>query len=454
MSRVNRRAWIAAVTAGGGALSLPPSSATAQTADTISPNDLRITDLRVTPIALPDPPILAAGGCHGPYFLRNIIEIETDAGVTGVGETHGGEGVTAGLEKCREHVVGQSVFAYRKFAANLRNISNSIYAGVELACLDAIGRASGRRLCELLGGPVREQVEFASYLFFRYAADHPVVLDDPRLVDNRGRGDAALDQWGEVRSPEAMAEMAVSFHQKWGFRVQKLKAGVFPPDMELETLQAINDRFDGKHKLRIDPNGRWTVATALRIGKKLKEMPLEYYEDPVAGQKAMAQVRRETGLSMSTNSCVTRFEHILQAVRTEPIDVVLGDHHGWGGITAFQTLGTMTTSLGWGLSQHSNNHAGITMAAMIHAGAVTPQLTLASDTHYIWLVDGADIIEGPNLPIRNGHMTVPNGPGLGVTLDRDKLANAHEVYVKSGVRRRNDGFTMQKLQPGWKRTLF
>jgi glucarate dehydratase len=416
--------------------------------------DLVITRLRVTPIALPDPPILAASGCHGPYFLRNIIEIETDWGITGIGETHGGERNTRSLDACREYIVGQSAFAYRKFAADLKEMSNAVYAGIELACLDAVGRATGRRLCELLGGPVREQVEFASYLFFRYAADHPAVFDDPRLVDNRGKGNAALDPWGEVRTPEAMAEMAWRFHEKWGFRVHKLKAGVLPPDVELESLQAISSRFDGKHPVRIDPNGRWRVPTALRIGEKLKDLPLEYYEDPVSGQEAMAQVRRETGLTMSTNSCVTRFRHIPEAVRTEPIDVVLGDHHGWGGITAVQTLGTMTEPLNWGLSQHSNNHAGVTMAAMIHVGAVTPQLTIASDTHYVWLVEGADIIEGPNLPIIGGQMAVPRGVGVGVTLDRDKLARAHETYQKCGMRGRDDRSTMRRFEPEWRRDLF
>jgi glucarate dehydratase len=415
--------------------------------------NLTITDLRVTPIALPDPPILAASGCHGPYFLRNIIEIETDAGITGIGETHGGARNTRELEACRDFLVGKSPFAYRQFAA-IPDIGNSVYSGIELACLDAIGRATGLRVCELLGGPVREKVEFAAYLFFRFAADHPAALDDPRLVDDRGTDDAALDHWGEVSTPEAMAEMAWQFHRKWGFRVHKLKAGVFEPDMELEALQAIAARFDGKHQVRIDPNGRWAVPTALRIGEKLHELPLEYYEDPVDGQAAMAQVRRETGLVMSTNSCVTRFAHIPEAVRTEPIDVVLGDHHGWGGITAFQTLGTMTVPLGWGLSQHSNNHAGITMSAMIHVGAVVPELTIASDTHYVWLVEGADIVEGPNLPIADGHMQVPRGPGLGVSLDRDRLAKAHETYTKCGMRRRDDANTMQRFQPGWHRELF
>lgn len=449
--RTNRRTWLTQMAAGLGlplAWPLSPLSA--------APNgrDLTIKDLRITPIALPDPPLLAAGGCHGPYFLRNIIELETDSGIVGLGETHGGAHVAAELEQCKGHCVGNSVFAYRGFAPALRKLGNSTYSGIELACLDAIGRATGRRVCELLGGPVREQVEFASYLFFRYAADHPEVLNDPRLVDQRHAGEAALDQWGDVRTPESMAELAWQFHQKFGFRVHKLKAGVFDPQLELDALEAINDRFDGKHLLRIDPNGRWTVPTALRAARRLKELPLEYYEDPVAGQRAMADVRSQSGLTTSTNSCVTRFEHIPRAMRTEPIDVVLGDHHGWGGVVAFQTLGKITEMLGWGLSQHSNNHAGVTMAAMIHVGAITSQLTYASDTHYVWLPDGADIIEGSNLAITNGHMKVPDGAGLGVTLDRDKLGRAHETYVKCKMRRRDDSFTMRKFQPGWKRTLF
>jgi glucarate dehydratase len=235
-----------------GAANLVPKIA----AQGVTPSDLKITELRVTPIALPDPPILASSGCHGPYFLRNIVELRTSSGIVGLGETHGGESVTQALEKCRSALIGQSAFAYRKFAAELLKLGPSAYAGVELACLDAIGRATGRRLCELLGGPLREKVEFASYLFFRYAADHPKVLDDSRLVDDRGQGDTALDQWGEVRTPEAMAEMAWKFHQKWGFRVHKLKGGVLAPDLELETLKAMNERFGRKHPLRIDPNGQ------------------------------------------------------------------------------------------------------------------------------------------------------------------------------------------------------
>ncbi len=86
------------------------------------------------------------------------------------------------------------------------SLNPGCYAGVELACLDACGKAAGLRICELLGGPVRESVEFSAYLFYRYAADHPVILSDPRRATPHAAGAPPLDDWGEVRTPEAMAE--------------------------------------------------------------------------------------------------------------------------------------------------------------------------------------------------------------------------------------------------------
>lgn len=444
----NRRQWIAAAS---GAAAVTQIGAADLAADN-GHEPLTITDLKVTPIALPDPPLLAASGCHGPYFLRNIIELKTDAGVVGIGETHGGQRVTDALLKAREVVVGQNAFAYRRFGRQLQALSESCYAGIELACLDAAGRATGRRLCELLGGPVRDEVEFAAYLFFRYAADRPELLADTHLVDARGKGTKALDHWGEVRSAEAMANLAAGFRDRWGFHVFKLKAGVLAPDVELAAMRAMADRLGKSAVLRIDPNARWKKETAVRIGQSLKSLPLEYYEDPVPGQQAMADVRRECGLPMSTNMCVTRFEHLPDAFRLHPIDVLLVDHHYFGGMAGCLALGPVAEAVGWKLSQHSNSHAGITMAAMIHLAASLPQLTLASDTHYPWLPDDVDII-GAKLPIRDGRMSIPSGPGLGIELDRDRLAAAHETYQRCGMRERNDAGTMRLVEPGWKPEL-
>jgi glucarate dehydratase len=451
--QISRRDCLTLASAGTLAWSQFPLTAIGADAAHSARRDLSIKEVRVTPIALPDPPILAASGCHGPYFLRSVVEIVTADGITGIGETHGGSETVAELRRAAKTLVGQSALSHQRFAGALLEANARAYAGVELACLDAIGKATGLRLCELLGGPVRDEPEFAAYLFFRYAADHPALLADKRLVDRRGKGAQALDQWGEVRTPEAMAELAWKFKQRFGFRVHKLKAGVLAPEVELEALRAISSRCGAKDLVRIDPNGRWSQATALKIGAGLKGLPLEYYEDPVRGQEAMAEVRRRTGVKMSTNSCVVSFDDIPPAAKNEPVDVVLADHHYWGGIPACLALGRLAPAFGWTLSQHSNNHAGVTMAAMIHLAATIPEVTVASDTHYPWLVESADIIAGGKLPIAGGRMKIPTGSGLGVELDRDKLAQAHETYEKCGMRDRDDEATMQLVEPGWKRTI-
>ncbi len=250
-------------------------------------------------------------------------------------------------------------------------------------------------------------------------------------------------------SPEAMAKLAARFRDRFGFRVFKLKGGVLSPEAERDSLKTMAGELGAGARLRIDPNARWKVETAVRIGKELARLPMEYYEDPVQGQEKMAEVRRATGLKMSTNMCVTSFDHIPKALTLHPIDVLLCDHHYFGGFTGCRALGPICQAAGWSMSQHSNSHAGVTMAAMIHLAASIPKLTLASDTHYPWLVNQTDIIEGPKLPIQEGRMQIPTGPGLGVTLDRDKLARAAEVYRKCGMRKRDDGALMRRIEPGW-----
>src|SRR5262245_53680291 len=131
---LSRRAWLR-LAAAGLAAGRWQSSAAADASAKNAP--LKITGLKVTPVALPDPPILAASGCHGRYVLRNILQLETDAGITGIGETTGGERTRKALEKARAVVAGKNAFAYRAFAGELLALSPACYAGVELACLDA-----------------------------------------------------------------------------------------------------------------------------------------------------------------------------------------------------------------------------------------------------------------------------------------------------------------------------
>jgi hypothetical protein len=126
-------------------------------------------------------------------------------------------------------------------------------------------------------------------------------------------------------------------------------------------------------------------------GATLPQLPkLPIMRAGPGSKSLLARHVRRQSLSCG-NMCVTSFRHLPQAFRVQPIGVLLCDHHYYGGMAGCLALGSVADGVGWKLSQHSNSHAGVTMAAMIHLAAVLPQLTLASDTHYPWLPEDADI---------------------------------------------------------------
>ena len=395
---------------------------------------MRITDLKATPVAFPDPPLRNAWGVHAPLAFRTIIEITTDVGITGIAETYG---PGAGAALSSEGDAGAGVFAATRRALlgmdphhlnRIRYLISSprVYQAVEIACLDIIGQATERPICDLLGGAVRDQVPFAAYLFYKFAGDDP---------------------WGEVSSPEALVHEAERMVAQHGFRTLKLKGGVLPPAEEVDTIRLLRERFGPGYQLRIDPNAAWSVETSIRLARRLERYDLEYLEDPTWGIAGMAEVARRTAIPLATNMCVTRFEDIPQAVRAGAVNVILGDHHYWGGLRAFRQLGHLCAVFGLGISMHSNSHLGVSLAAMIHAAAVTPNLITACDTHYVWLQE--DLIEGGMFRFQDGMLPVPTAPGLGVRLDREKLARFHERYRRSQERLRDDTAAMRRRDPGY-----
>src|SRR5262249_13218211 len=187
--------------------------------------------------------------------------------------------------------------------------SPGVYAAIEVACLDLIGKATGRPVCDLLGGKLRDPVEFAAYLFYKFHCD----------------------DWGEVLTPAAMVEEARRFVRENGFRAMKVKGGVLPPDEEIETIRLMRQEFGPDCRLRLDLNGVWSVPTAIRVTREL-EGDLEYMEDPTQGMQGMAEVARNVKTPLSTNGVVTQWEHIPRAVQMRAVDIVLSDHHYWGGL--------------------------------------------------------------------------------------------------------------------------
>lgn len=401
-----------------------------------------VTDLRATPVAIKDPPLRSAFGLHAPYALRTIVELETDEGVVGLGETYGGAAAQAAFAAVRPLVVGRDPYDLTSLRLEIERRGTerpdgwvweartfgpaALFSAVEVACLDAIGKSTDRRVCDLLGGAARARVDFAAYLFFKHAGD---------------------DAWGEVLSPDAMVAEARTMRDRYGYRSLKLKGGVLTPDLEADTILALREAFGASVPLRLDPNAAWSNATADRIAQRL-DGALEYLEDPVPGIDRMAAVAARAPLPLATNMCVTSFAHLQEAVAKRPVAIILSDHHMWGGLRATIELGRICRAFGLGLSMHSNSHLGISLAAMIHVAAAVPELTYACDTHYPWQTE--EVVKGGKLAILDGAVAIPDGPGLGVELDRDVLGGLHEQYLRAGLTVRDDAAQMRRIEPGWR----
>ena len=215
--------------------------------------------------------------------------------------------------------------------------------------------------------------------------------------------------------------------KEFGFQSIKLKGGVFEPRIEVDSMFALREAFGSNVPLRVDPNAIWEVETAIKYGRKMEHI-LEYLEDPVRGQENMARVRKELNIPFATNMCTTSFEDIPRSIQLGSEDIILSDHHFWGGLRASITLSGICETFGRGLSMHSNSHLGISLAAMVHLGGALPQVPYALDTHYPWQSD--EIIMGGRMKFENGSVAVPTGPGLGVELDREALKALHQNFPK------------------------
>lgn len=414
---------------------------------------MKITDMRVTPVAMADPPLLNAAGLHAPYALRTIVELVTDDGIAGVGEVPGGEAATRALETAREAVVDADPFARRSTAAALETLADRhgwnhatrmrVSSAVDVALHDIVGKATGRPVVDLLGGAVRERVDFAAYLFFKEeGAGGPLGLrTDPRATGWPGARQA------RAHTPDEIVAQARAMCEEFGFGSINLKGGSFPPDHEVAAIRALSEAFGPDVPLRLDPNAIWSLETAERAGHELAGL-LEYYEDPVRGQEAMADLARRVDLPLATNMCTVAFEHLPESVRLGSEQIILVDHHAWGGLLPAMELDRICRAFGRELSMHSNSHLGISLAAMTHLAAASPTLAYAVDTHYPWQRE--EVISGGRFSFEDGSLPVSREPGLGVELDRDALARLHENYVASGLTERDDAAEMQKIRPGWR----
>jgi glucarate dehydratase len=265
-------------------------------------------------------------------------------------------------------------------------------------------------VASMLGGAIRDRAPVASYLFYRHASEDGSV----RAVD----------------SPERMVDRAVELTERNGHRRHKLKGGVFPPAEEYRTLQLLRKTFPDA-PLVWDPNAAWSVETTIRVGRRLLSdgFELEFLEDPTWGIEGMRQARAALAIPFATNEVVCSTRELGPGITLRAVDVILSDIGYWGGFLGNLKMAAVAEVFGLGVGMHSDMELGIATAAMVQLACVMPNLNYAIDSHYHDQAD--DVITEP-WEYRDGCFDLPKRPGLGVELDRDKLAFYHRYWEEHG----------------------
>lgn len=426
-----------------------------------------ITEMTVIPVAGRDSMLLNLSGAHAPYFTRNIVILKDNSGNTGVGEVPGGEKIRQTLEDAKPLVVGKTLGEYKNVMTAVHNqfadrdaggrglqtfdlrTTIHVVTAVEAAMLDLLGKFLNVTVASLLGdGQQRDAVEMLGYLFFigdRKKTDLPYQSQENDPCDwYRVRHEVAM-------TPDSVVRLAEAAYEKYGFNDFKLKGGVLSGFEEAESIKALAKRFP-EARITLDPNGAWSLAEAIEIGKELKGV-LAYAEDPCgaeqgySGREVMAEFRRATGLPTATNMIATDWRQMGHTISLQSVDIPLADPHFWtmqGSVRVAQMCNE------WGLTwgSHSNNHFDVSLAMFTHAAAAAPGNITAIDTHWIWQEGNQRLTKAP-LQIKGGLVEVPKKPGLGIELDMDQVAKAHELYKNMGLGARNDAMAMQYLIPGW-----
>jgi L-alanine-DL-glutamate epimerase-like enolase superfamily enzyme len=375
-------------------------------------NRMRITALKTTIVAIPftGEEKWAWGGRGG---LANVIlEVETDEGLVGLGEAGGyptPDIVVAVIRSLEALVVGENPFHIERILKRMYAIggwhhvraSSTGIAAIEAACWDIVGKACNQPLVNLFGGPVRERVEYMWYL---------------------------------VRKPAAQLAVDAREAVKRGFSTLYLKVGGDRPEEDVELVAAIREGAGPDALIRVDANEAWSSGAAIRIIRELERYKLELVEQPVSARnlKEMAYVRGQIATPVLANEASWTRNDALEVIANNAADVISVDFQMDGGLLNMKRCAGMCEVAGLPVLKHSLGELGIATYAALHVMASTPNFLYANQSYASFLSD--DVIEGGGpLPYQNGSLGIPQGPGVGVSLDRDRLARYAELYRKQGT---------------------
>lgn len=373
---------------------------------------MKITAIRATPVNLPlEAPYIWALGEH-PGFSKTIVEVETDEGLIGLGEapSHNEAATIAGFA---ERLIGTDALdiagAEARCLPEVRTSVNTddasalrAFGAIEVAMWDLRGKVWNAPVSTLLGGAVRTEISFTEYFAYR------------ALKDGKG---------GEA-SPEAVADYCAAMREAHGSTCFEGKISFADPALSVAVVRTLRERLGPDAMLRLDSNMAYSVPTAIRIAREIEPLDIRNWEEPVGSFEEMAKLRRHTAIPFSAHPPDLRRAAALGAP-----DALVVNIAALGGIARAQRFIGAAEQMGIDVWFYSGD-GGIMTAAYLHMAAALHHVREPSQSLFAW--QALDVIEGGPFRQKNDVVAVPSGPGLGVTLDRDRLAHAHRLFVDNG----------------------
>jgi len=335
-----------------------------------------------------------------------LIEVETDEGIVGVGESTSGfpaEATILRLQGVMPQLIGEPVTDVERLLDKVRCMgsyshtpwsANLTLAGLEMALWDIMGQSAGRPVYQLLGGAFRQEVDYFGFV----------------------QGDET----------EALAQHAEQLAEA-GYKVIYLKVGR-GDEADMRNVAAVRQAIGGQRRLRLDANGAWDVHTAIYMINKLARFDVEWIEQPTPplSLAALRQVKASVSVPIAADQAVFTLWNVYDICCQQAADVIVLSPHEAGGLLPFKKAAAIAEAAGIPINLHGQSVTGLTDVAQHHMGLTLPNLTDGNQIMHQLLVE--DSVVSPDMTPRNGKVGLPDKPGLGVVLDRDAVARAAELY--------------------------
>ena len=371
---------------------------------------MKISQLEFIPVSIPYTHREVSSLIQRDGVTDVLVKSVTDDGLVGWGESCSGanvESVTEALKAMRPFVLGRSPWESEAIRAELwhrgiwsfrKPTASFAYAGIDMALWDLCGKACGEPLYNLLGGKVRERVNYFYYLAQGSTSELSKQCRD------------GLDK---------------------GFHVFYLKVGI-DIEAEVEMVRAVREAIGDKAKIRLDANGAWKVNEAVRNLTRLDAYRIDFIEQPVSQDPVtnMQEVRSRVAMAVCTNEGLWTVDDAYRHITHRTADVYCFSSYWVGSLLQFQRLCHVAHCEGLQIVKHTHGELGIAAAAAHHVLLTLPNVVDGNQQTAHMMQD--DILTESVPIVSQPDWKVPQGTGCCVVVDEEKVGRYHELYRKQG----------------------